>query len=242
MNPKAYLEMANTESKHWWFKGRREIMASMIQGLWLPENASILEVGCGTGGNLEMLSRFGEVSALEMDAEAREIAQEKTDKKYMIKTGCCPENIPFEGERFDLICLFDVLEHIDKDVETLISLKKLLKKNGKIIITVPAYQWLFGPHDTFLHHKRRYSVKQLKEVVHFSELQVKRISYFNTLLFPLAVLVRFKDKLLGGQQTGTAIPFPIVNSLFAHLFRSEKYVLKYGRFPFGVSLLCILAR
>jgi SAM-dependent methyltransferase len=243
MNPEAYLEMAHTESTHWWFKGRREIIISVIQGVGLSTSANILEVGCGTGGNLEMLSRFGEVSALEMDAEARKIAQEKTNGHYIIKAGCCPEDVPFQEGSFDLICLFDVLEHIGEDAETLMVLKKLLKKDGVIILTVPAYQWLYGPHDVFLHHKRRYSAKQLKNVVRLAQLQIKKISYFNTLLFPLAVIARFKDKLLGGQQaTGTEIPPTPINSLFMHLFRSEKYILKQGNLPFGVSLLCVLTR
>ena len=163
MNPAAYIEMAETESRHWWFLGRRAILSRVIANLALPQNSKILEVGCGTGGNLKMLAKFGEVSALEMDATAREIAAKKTNNLYDIRAGFCPDDIPFNDQQFDLICMFDVLEHIEKDDETLTSLKKLLNKNGRILITVPAYQWLYGPHDEFLHHKRRYSAGELRE-------------------------------------------------------------------------------
>ena len=241
MNPAAYLEMAETEARHWWFTGRRAILSKMIEGLALPQNSKILEVGCGTGGNLKMLAKFGEVSALEMDVTARGIAAKKTKNLYDIRAGYCPDDIPFREQQFDLICMFDVLEHIEKDAETLISLKKLLKKNGRILITVPAYQWLYGSHDEFLHHKRRYSAKELRGKFATSGLQPLKFSYFNTILFPLAVAVRLKDKLLGNQSvTGTSVPPALINKLLTAIFSAERFLIKHFNLPFGVSLLCVL--
>jgi SAM-dependent methyltransferase len=241
MNPAAYLEMAETESRHWWFSGRRAILSSMIARLNLPQNPQILEVGCGTGGNLEMLGKFGNVSALEMDETARAIASTKTNNRYDIRDGCCPYKIPFTEQNFDLICMFDVLEHIEQDTETLISIKKLLKKNGRILITVPAYQWLYGAHDEFLHHKRRYTANQLKEIFLAAGLVPAKISYFNTVLFPIAVIVRLKDKVWGGTSvTGTSVPPAIINNIFQKLFGFERFLLERFNLPFGVSLLCVL--
>ncbi len=161
MNPAAYLEMAETEATHWWFVGRRVILAGMIEALRLPSHATILEVGCGTGGNLPMLARYGEISAFEMDGNARIIAINKTQSRFDIQPGGCPDDLPFQDRRFDLICMFDVLEHIERDVDTLVALGKLLKPNGRLLITVPAYQWMYGAHDEFLQHKRRYSAPLL---------------------------------------------------------------------------------
>lgn len=241
MNPAAYLEMAETESKHWWFSGRRSILSAMIKKLDLPQDAKILEVGCGTGGNLQMLAKFGEVSALEMDANAREIATRKTDNLYEIRAGYCPDEIPFRDERFDLICMFDVLEHIEQDTETLIALKQMLEKNGRVLVTVPAYQWLYGAHDEFLYHKRRYSATQLRKKIAAAGLRSVKISYFNTILFPLAAIVRLKDKLLGNPSaSGTSVPPAFINRIFRTLFGAERFLLERFNLPFGVSLLCVL--
>jgi len=241
MNPAAYLEMAETESRHWWFVGRRVILTRMIETLGLPPDCKILEVGCGTGGNLEMLSRFGAVSALELDDTAREIAENKTSNRFDIRAGHCPDEIPFENQKFDLICMFDVLEHIDQDTESLIALKNILSKNGRILLTVPAYQWLYGVHDEFLHHKRRYSAKQLERKTAAANLVSSRISYFNTILFPLAAIIRLKEKLFRSNvATGSQIPHTFINNLFSKVFGSERFLLERINLPFGVSLLCVL--
>lgn len=241
MSPDAYLEMADTEARHWWFSGRRAILAHLISTFDLPPNARILEIGSGTGGNLQMLSSFGQVSALEMDATARSIASEKTGGRFDVRPGFCPTDIPFAGEKFDLICLFDVLEHIDEDVETLIALKGLLAQGGRVLVTVPAYRWLWSAHDDFLHHKRRYSASELRQKVAASGLQPVKISYFNTILFPLAALVRLKDRLLSNSSaSGSSIPPAPINQLFTILFSGERTLVAKMNLPFGVSLLGVL--
>jgi hypothetical protein len=98
MTPDAYLEMSRTESRHWWFVGRRALLAAVIARLGLPGSAQILEVGSGTGGNLQMLSQFGRVRAMEMDSTARSIALERTADRFDIRLGRCPKDIPSTGE------------------------------------------------------------------------------------------------------------------------------------------------
>lgn len=185
MSPDAYIEMAETEERHWWFAGRRAVLTSLIAKLKLPPHARILEIGSGTGGNLVMLSSFGQVSAVEMDASARSIAVQKTQGRFDIRAGSCPAGIPFAGERFDLICLIDVLEHIEEDVATLTAVKGLLAKGGRVLATVPAHRWLWSAHDTFLHHKRRYTADELRRKISAAGLEPVKLSYFNTFLFPL---------------------------------------------------------
>ncbi|HEY1588298.1 MAG TPA: class I SAM-dependent methyltransferase, partial [Rhodanobacter sp.] len=213
MEAAAYLEMAEVEATHWWFSGRRQILLSTMDQLRLPKHSRILEVGCGTGGNLRMLARFGDVSTFEMNAAARDIASRKTDGLYDIRAGHCPHEIPFKEEgSFDLICLFDVLEHIEQDTETLVALRPLLAKGGRILITIPAGQWLYGSHDRFLHHKRRYSPRQLRSKLADARLRSVRLSHFNTILFPLAVVARLKDKLFrSATATGAGIPPAFIN-------------------------------
>lgn len=233
--------MADTEACHWWFSARRVLLSSIISRLTLSSNARILEIGSGTGGNLEMLSAFGRVSALEMDETARSIANKKTLDRFDIRAGFCPTDIPFTNEKFDLICLFDVLEHIEKDFATLVAIKKLLADGGRILVTVPAYQWLWSKHDEFLHHKRRYSASDLRKKIIAAGLSAEKLSYFNMLLFPLAVSARLKDRLLEAPSaSGTGIPAAPLNELLYRIFSAERHLLEKMSLPFGVSLLAIL--
>lgn len=241
VNPEAYLEMAATESRHWWFRARRKILERIIESMRLPGSARILEVGSGTGGNLMMLSRHGSVLGLEMDENARRLASEKTRGQFTIRAGNCPDNIPFRGEQFDLICMFDVLEHINEDVETLAALRRHLAPGGRMLISVPAYPWLWSTHDTFLHHKRRYTARTLRQVFDKSGLGIDRITYFNTLLLPLVALARLKDRIVSREKSsGTGVPTPFVNSLLYAIFSSEGHMLTLFNLPAGVSLLGIV--
>jgi SAM-dependent methyltransferase len=241
MDPSAYREMAQSEERHWWFTGRRAILASLIARLALPGEARILELGCGTGGNLAMLAAFGKVSALESDDTARAIAVEKTAGRFDIRAGSCPHDIPFPRRSFDLVCLFDVLEHVDEDVTTLEAVATLLADGGRAVVTVPAYRWLWSAHDEFLHHKRRYSSAELRRKIGAAGLRIATLSYFNTLLFPIAVLVRVKDRLLGRRRaSGTGIPAAPLNGLLHAIFSAERFVVGRLRLPFGVSLVAVL--
>jgi SAM-dependent methyltransferase len=241
VDPDAYLEMAATETNHWWFIARRKILSSEIGQLKLPANANILEIGAGTGGNLKMLSAFGNVFALEKDNSARTIADKNTNHQFDIRAGSCPDQMTFNDVSFDLICMFDVLEHIEDDAGTLVALKGLLKKNGKVLITVPAFQWLWGYHDEFLHHQRRYTTRKLKMDINAAGLHTHKITYFNTLLFPLAAMARLKDKMTGSSQaSGTSIPPTWINKTFMNVFTSERSLLRHMNFPFGVSILAII--
>lgn len=242
MNPEAYLDMAATEERHWWFVARRRILADLIGRMGLPQDAEILEVGCGTGGNLALLGRFGRVFAVEMDATARAIAEQKTDHRFEIRPGRCPDAMPFLDRRFDLICLFDVLEHIEEDTASLRMLGARLKENGRILLTVPALPWLWSPHDEYLHHHRRYSRRALVEAITEGGYRVERLSFFNTLLSPLAVVSRIIDKLADSDKaSGTVVPNPLVNRSLQSLFASERFLLRHFNLPFGISLIAVLA-
>jgi SAM-dependent methyltransferase len=238
MEVEKYREMSLIENRHWWFRGRRSIFSSILQDMGLDKGADILEVGCGTGGNLSLLKQFGDVCAAEMDDFSREHAQSVSGLE--VEYCKLPGEIPFANKRFDLICLFDVLEHINEDDEALIMLRGRLKENGKILITVPATKWLFGGHDEMLHHFRRYSRSELEKKVLASGLVLSSISYFNTFLFPLAVVARIIDCLpFKNNSVGMDVPPRLINNLFYNIFRFEQFFLKNSLFPFGLSLLVV---
>ncbi|AGK50510.1 MULTISPECIES: class I SAM-dependent methyltransferase [Burkholderia] len=243
MSPDAYLQMAATETTHWWFRARRDILRALLVGLGLPAGARILEIGSGTGGNLGMLEAFGAVSALEMDDTARAIANRRTGWRFDIRAGRCPDDVPFGDQRFDLICFFDCLEHIEDDAAALRRVSDYLAPGGAIVVTVPAYQWLWSAHDTFLHHYRRYDRAALERCARAADCMIVRSSYFNTLLFPLAVVARTVDRLLHrARSSGDALGPRAVNAALYRIFRTERGWLPKHSLPFGVSLFAVLTK
>lgn len=237
----AYRNMADTEDGHWWFCGRRSIGEAVIRGLGLPDGASILEIGAGTGGNIAMLEKFGQVQAVEMSDLARRIAWEKTGRDFLY--GYLPDNIPVSPGTVDLICLFDVLEHVAEDEESLLAMRRLLKPTGKIVLTVPAHQWLWSTHDVDLHHHRRYSRGQLRERIERAGYKIDKLTYTNAALFPVAVLARVADRLRGsGSASGLSLPPAPVNAAMKVLFSAESLIVPNASLPFGISLLAVFGR
>ena len=233
-----YKDMIRQEKEHWWFKARREILGAYLDNLKLRENINILEIGCGTGGNIKMLQQYGNVKAIEMDDFAIEYAKTTGAE---IRQGFLPTNFPYE-EKYDLICMFDVLEHIEEDKETLKVVKNHLNPNGQLLITVPACQWLYSTHDKLLHHKRRYSKKQLSELASDNNFTIKKLSFFNTLLFPLVIIARILDIFKTSEvATGYGTPSKIINYCFYNIFKSEKKLINKISFPFGTSLIILLS-
>jgi SAM-dependent methyltransferase len=235
-----YERMSSSEQEHWWFVGRRKIVTSLLRKLSLPADARILEAGCGTGGNLRMFSDFGSVSAFEPESTALARAQEKGVGE--VRRGGLPDDIPYAAGDFDLVVALDVLEHVDEDRQSLESLLRFIKPGGWLLITVPAFQGLWSVHDILHHHKRRYSKARLRGLLRNLNLKISLLSYFNTWLFPLALVFRYYKKLLNRQDSGEdIIPPAIINRLFAGIFASERFLIGRIPLPAGLSLI-LLAR
>ena len=239
MQPSAYLDMAAVEARHWWFEGRRRVLAGCIIRLGLGPDARILELGSGTGGNLPLLQRFGAVTAVEMNEAARDIALAR-HKGADVRAGMLPHDLPLGEQKFDLVCMFDVLEHIEDDAAALLAARAHLAPGGAMLITVPAYKALFGPHDEELHHKRRYERDELKAALLAAGFRIEKLSFINSALLPLAWALRMLDKALRRPHpTGTALPPAPLNTIFAGIFGAEGLVLPHMDLPFGLSLLAL---
>jgi SAM-dependent methyltransferase len=239
MEVQAYRDMVNDQDEHWWYKARRELLSEEIKRLDLCEDAKILEIGCGPGGNLSMLADYGEVYAIELDDYAREQARMKSQVDVL--PGSLPHNIPFKANSFDLVCLFDVLEHVEQDKESLEAIKEYLLPGGKLIMTIPAYQWLYSTHDKILHHHRRYSRKGITKLLDNCNYQIIRMSFYNTILFPVLLIARLIDLFTdNNKSTGSDTPAPWLNRILYNLFRFEKYILRYVKLPYGATMLFVL--
>jgi|GWRWMinimDraft_16_1066024.scaffolds.fasta_scaffold11043_2 SAM-dependent methyltransferase len=239
MDRDAFALMADAEREHWWFRGRREFIQAAFSHLALPPNAHILDAGCGSGGNLPLLSRFGSVHGFEYDDQALEAARALGIGE--VCAGNLPDGIPFASQPFDAIGLFDVLEHLEKPVESLTALRKRLTPSGSVVITVPANPWLWGPHDEVHQHFRRYTAASLRAHIAAAGLTVHYLSYFNSLLLPLAVAQRVRERVFG-YSTENLAPAKTVNEMLFRVFRFERHWIPRWRAPLGLSLLAVAGR
>jgi SAM-dependent methyltransferase len=238
MEVSKYHEMAKIQNHHWWFRGRRFLFGCILKDLQLSKDALILEIGCGTGANLSLLNEFGTVYGVEMDEYSRNYAREHFGVN--VEYGMLPDTIPYAGKKFDLICMFDVLEHVQYDGEALKSLRSHLKEGGLLFLSVPAMKWLYGEHDKMFHHYRRYSRNELTEKLLESGYQSSTVMYFNSFLFPLALVARAIDLLsFRGNSTGMDTPPRMINSLLYCIFCAEHRMLRKSLLPFGLSLMAI---
>ena len=233
-----YEQMAELDDRHWWYRARREVLAALIRReTQLPKDARILELGCGTGHNLAMLSGFGHVDGLELDEEARALSEKRLGRKVM--SSPLPELAGVPDHGYDLIGAFDVIEHIADDRAALVSIAAKLKPTGKFVMTVPAHQWMWSAHDVVNHHKRRYSKRGLKALIDGSPMKLERIGYFNSLLFPAAVAQRAASRVRGAEDADVTLPPAPLNSTLETIFAAERYLVGRLPLPPGLSLFAV---
>jgi len=241
MDRDVFQRMNEIEAVHWWFAARRQIISATLGRIVkLPAGADILEAGCGTGGNLALLAALGEVDAFEYDTEARAIASEKSGLR--IEAGALPDDIPFAPKTYDIIGLFDVLEHIEDDQATLASLGERLKVGGKIVVTVPAFPWLWSKHDESHHHFRRYTKASLRDAASSVGLKVEKIFYFNSFLLPVAIGLRAAKALFQRSSPDDSLPAPWLNTPMRMVFASERHLIGRISLPVGLSVCAVISK
>ena len=248
MDPEFAARYVEFEKSHWWFRARRRILHALLdRHVEWDRVRTLLEVGVGSGANLAELYPAGvELTGIEPDAQAAELARQRG--LGAIHTGTLEEAERFLGEeRFDVITLFDVLEHIQEDRTALRVLFRHLAPGGWLILTVPAYQWLWSSHDEVNHHYRRYTRAGLVERVREAGFELGVATYFNTFLFPAVAATRLAARLRSGsRRTGhasdLALPRAGINALLFRVFASERSLLTRCSLPFGVSLFLLARR
>lgn len=239
MEEREYQRMAEAEQGSWWFRGRRRILNRVVHSLALSDGAHILDIGCGTGGNLSMLAEHGTVTGVEFSQAAAAFAAAQGTGDVVVGPA---EQVPLEDNRFHLITMLDVLEHLDAEAPALAEVRRLLLPGGHLLITVPAFMMLWSGHDVALHHRRRYRRPELRLRLEEAGLEVQWLSYYNTSLFPAVAGIRLARRLLGGGTEEADVaddaPGPL-SGLLEGLFAAERHVIGRVPLPFGVSLVGI---
>jgi SAM-dependent methyltransferase len=244
MQQHTYSIMYEVEGSHWWFVGRRRILESFVVricgdlkrelGVGRPR---ILDVGCGTGANLEMLGRFGEAHGVDVSTDALSFCRARGLEN--VRHGAA-EKLPYEDGSFDLVTGLDVVEHLDDDVAGLSEMRRVLRPGGRALLFVPAFMFLWGVQDDVSHHRRRYTIPNLRRAVAAAGLEVERATYANITFFAPILLGRALMKVTGLRPASeNNINVSALNGVLGRVLGAESALLGRMNFPFGVSALCV---
>jgi SAM-dependent methyltransferase len=229
------------DEHHWWYRGRRRIIRAELDRLALPGGARVLDAGCGSGRTLQELVDYGQVSGLELNTEAAELARDRGLGEVVIGR---LEELPWDDGTFDLITCLDVIEHVPDDVAALIELRRVCRPGGWLLVTVPAYQALWSRHDEANHHYRRYSRPRLRGAAVAAGWRIERVSAFNSLLLAPAAAVRLAQRRLGtgnGYTSDLDLGPAWLNDVLEWPLALEARWLARGQtLPAGLSLLALL--
>lgn len=244
MQQHTYAIMDEVEGSHWWFVGRRAILESFLRQIHSalsPQHSAfrILDVGCGTGANLEMLSQFGAAEGVDVSDDALEFCRRKglNAKKGLAET------LPFGDETFEITTALDVVEHLDDDIAGLKEMFRVTKRGGYSLIFVPAFMWLWGVQDDISNHRIRYTKKQIVRRLETAGYSIERATYANWTFFAPILAGRTIMKLTGIKpESENNINVSALNGFFGKLFGSERLWLQNFNFPFGVSIVIVASK
>lgn len=232
-----YNDLYTLEDKHWWHTAKRKLVSHFLRTFLFNSNGKILDVGCGTGKNLETFSKFGTTWGIDTSREAISFCKKRGLKNVLMGN---IEKIPFQNELFDAVTALDVLEHVD-DSKALIEINRVLKKGGILIATVPAFNWLWSRWDEVLHHKRRYSGDILENILKKNKFSVVKISYmYSFLLLPVLIMRMVKNIVYKDYYPSDfKLSNEFINNLVGSITDIEKIFIINAKIPFGTSLILI---
>lgn len=226
------------EGFHWWFSVRRTLLKSILSSFPPPSDSIALDIGCGVGSNLQVL-RAMRLQVIGLDRSLYALCLAKKKSALPLINGDL-NALPIRPNSVGLIIAMDILEHLETDANGIRELYRALKEGGILIVTVPAFQFLWGIQDFVTGHKRRYSRKEITSKLGCEKFEVSRSFYFNFFLFFPILFARRMFHLLGLKiRSENEINFPLINFFLKAIFSLEPPVLKFISFPFGVSILCI---
>jgi SAM-dependent methyltransferase len=244
MKAEEFAKINNIEENHWWYVGTREICLSILERFLpktngtLADDLTIFDVGCGTGGNMKYLARYGNVEGSDIDAYAIKLAGEKG---YKCKVGDM-KNLGLDKDKYDLITLFDVLSqaHENEIPQVLSGINNGLRTGGILAMREPAFSFAAGKHDEDIGMKVRFTTQSMQKTLEIAGHEVLYVGYINFFLFWPAVLKRKLDYVLRKPAQSDVVEHSsLVNTLFLAILRLEKFLLRFVKFPFGLSVFVV---
>lgn len=237
MEKHTYAILDRVEEDHWWFVGRRAILESFL-GQIVKEldvrDPRILDVGCGTGANLEMLEGFGRAEGVDVSEDALRFC---SDKGLAARKGLA-EELPFEDGAFDIVTALDVVEHLDDDMAGLAEMYRVVKKGGFALVFVPAFMWLWGVQDDVSNHRIRYTKKQIIGRLENAGFEIERATYANITFFLPILAGRTLMRITGLRpESENNVNLSLLNAPFGSLFGAERHLMRFANLPFGVSIV-----
>ena len=239
MEPKEYQIMCEAEESHWWYEGMAAIMRAVVEAHYRPgSNLRILDAGCGTGASMGLLAEYGEVTGFDMSPHAIRLGRTRGYQRLAIASAMA---IPFTDETFDLVTSLDVLYFVNvRDSTALQEFARVLMPGGRIIVRVPAFDWLRGIHDIKVSTGHRYTVTELSRKMIQIKLRLELMSYAISILFPMVVLKRLCERWLPMQtDSDIAIDLKCLGKLFKRCLILESHVITKWSLPFGLSIIAV---
>jgi len=235
------------DERHWWYRGRLRIVTQEVERLGLEPGARILDAGCGSGSVLDRLASFGEVAGVDVSPMAVQAARARGHDEVL---EAAVEGLPFPDASFDLVTCLDVIEHTPDDVATLRELRRVTRPGGHLLLTVPAYQALWSRHDEVNGHHRRYVRSDMWTLAEQTGLVLERDTHFNSLLLPIAAVVRLAGRLRPrppkthrGTRSNLSLTPRVLNPVLELPLRFEAALLRHGRdLPAGLSVAATFFR
>lgn len=241
MDNSEYENIARLEAQHWWYQGMAAVSLQLLKSVVpVSRNLRLLDAGCGTGGMLTNLGPWGKVMGLDFHPLALAYAQSNERNKDRLLRGSIT-HLPLSGNVFDVVTSFDVLYHkaVSDDRLALQEFSRVLRPGGWLLIRVPALEALRGHHDTVVQTRHRYDLPELRTKLESAGFFVRRLTYANSLLFPLILLRRRLEGAENEPESDVALPSPLANRGLRFVLNLENTWLRFFDFPIGVSLFAL---
>lgn len=241
MDAKEYEAMFAAEERHWWYVGMQRITTALLAEFYRDRSdLRILDAGCGTGAAMHYLSSFGVVTGCDLALLALQFCRQR-DLVRLSQASVV--SLPFSGQQFDLVTSFDVLYHrgVEDRGRALVEFSRVLKPGGHVCLRLPAYDWLRGGHDRAVHTAHRFTAGEVRDALSAAGFVVEKLSYANTILFPLAMIERFLESALAIEQKGSALQSSPswMNGILTRVLYAEATWLRRHSLPWGLSVVAI---